>query len=55
MLDIDECTLGYPCDHICTNTIGSFECSCDEGYALNGTICNGESVESNTTCFYISF
>ncbi|XP_066271630.1 uncharacterized protein [Branchiostoma lanceolatum] len=34
--DIDEC-LGENggCDHICTNTEGSFQCSCHPGYLLN--------------------
>ena len=31
--DIDECE-EEPCAHICTNTIGSFKCSCRVGYLL---------------------
>ena len=46
-LDFDECANGYPCDQICTNTEGSFSCSCYEGYTLNGTMCNGQSVTMN--------
>ena len=40
--DIDECE-GRPCDHICTNNVGSFECSCRSGYLLqiDGTSCSG--------------
>ena len=40
--DIDECTEG-PCNHTCTNTDGSFTCSCNNGYELddNGRSCNG--------------
>ena len=40
--DIDECTED-PCDHDCTNTDGSFTCSCNNGYELddNGRSCNG--------------
>ena len=40
--DIDECTED-PCDHDCTNTNGSFTCSCNNGYELddNGRSCNG--------------
>ena len=40
--DIDECTED-PCDHNCTNTDGSFTCSCNNGYELddNGRSCNG--------------
>ncbi|XP_053373031.1 uncharacterized protein LOC128546497 isoform X2 [Mercenaria mercenaria] len=55
--DIDECTDGTAgCEHVCTNTPGSFKCSCREGYELlfdqtnctdidecfrNRTICDG--------------
>ena len=32
-LDIDECNMGLgPCGQVCTNTPGSFECSCTAGY-----------------------
>ena len=46
LLDINECnTTNGGCEHICTNTIGSFNCSCDTGYQLdeNGLNCSGES------------
>ena len=33
--DIDECqTNNGGCNQTCTNTIGSFECSCGTGYTL---------------------
>ena len=33
--DIDECVTGDEgCEQTCTNTDGSFECSCEEGYTL---------------------
>ncbi|MGI4401074.1 hypothetical protein ACR2V8_26795 [Klebsiella pneumoniae] len=33
--DIDECTDGTDgCAHVCTNTEGSYECSCNAGYVL---------------------
>ena len=40
--DIDEC-IEDACDHNCTNTDGSFICSCNDGYELddNGRSCNG--------------
>ena len=33
--DIDECDHFSPCDQICSNTEGSFNCSCNEGYELS--------------------
>ena len=36
-IDVDECvTNNGGCDHYCTNTIGSFVCSCYPGYTLDG-------------------
>ena len=43
--DVDECSLGTANCHAqatCTNTIGSFVCSCKKGFTGNGTICNGK-------------
>lgn len=42
--DIDECRLNNGgCDHVCRNTVGSFECSCKKGYKLltNERTCQG--------------
>ena len=42
--DIDECSVGtHGCAFNCTNTIGSYSCSCDIGYHLNedGLQCDG--------------
>ena len=34
-VDIDECTRYEGiCDHFCTNTLGSYECSCRTGFEL---------------------
>ena len=43
-VDIDECAENGACDHNCTNTVGSFNCSCNSGYELddNGRNCNGK-------------
>ena len=46
-LDIDECSSGNglsPCQQTCTNTIGSYNCGCISGYALqiNGYNCSGK-------------
>lgn len=41
-VDIDECTTNPPCGDICTNTDGSYVCSCGPGYELqpNGRFCS---------------
>jgi len=42
LLDIDECD-NSPCQHNCTNTPGSFLCTCVDGYRLTGnTFCEGK-------------
>ena len=44
--DIDECAVNNGgCDQNCTNTEGSFYCSCQMGYNLNedGRTCDGEN------------
>ena len=43
--DIDECSSGTDlCAHNCTNSIGSYLCSCGTGYRLNadGFQCDGK-------------
>ena len=42
--DIDECSEQENiilCPQNCTNTLGSYNCSCYEGYEGNGLVCNG--------------
>ena len=44
-IDIDECSLSIDnCDlnANCTNTDGSFFCTCNGGYTGNGTTCAGD-------------
>ena len=44
-VDINECLPNGgrgPCEQICTNTLGSFDCSCQPGYNVSGYTCNGE-------------
>ena len=44
-IDTDECTHDTDgCEHNCNNTVGSFFCSCNTGYALtlDGKNCTGE-------------
>ena len=41
-IDINECSSNKGgCAHTCTNTIGSYYCSCNAGYVLSGKSCNG--------------
>ena len=43
--DLDECqTNNGGCEQVCNNTVGSFVCSCNEGYSLtsNGFNCTGK-------------
>ena len=43
-LDIDECITGNHDCHVnatCTNTVGSHNCTCKEGYTGNGGSCAG--------------
>ncbi|XP_072035556.1 uncharacterized protein [Amphiura filiformis] len=49
-IDIDECTTSTHTCHAsatCTNTVGSFTCSCNDGYGGNGFTC---SPICNPTC-----
>lgn len=54
MIDINECAEDMNDCHrlaICTNTAGSFECDCIEGYSGSGVICSGKDILSFT--FYL--
>ena len=44
IIDINECNANTDsCGQLCSNTIGSYTCSCRVGYSLgsNGRSCNG--------------
>ena len=50
---LDECAEGNPCTDICTDTVDSYECSCNEGYQLtqdNNCIDFNECVVGNGGC-----
>ena len=44
--DIDECSISTPCDTNaqCSNTPGSYICSCNVGFTGNGTHCTGNKI-----------
>ena len=54
--DIDECALGTSgCNQICTNTIGSYVCSCYLGYQIssnNSTTCAGKKYITLKVCIH---
>ena len=42
-VDINECsTNNGGCSQVCTNTVGSFVCTCNTGYELVSDVCIGE-------------
>ena len=39
--DVNECASnGGGCEQICTDNVGSFECSCRPGFTRNGRFCD---------------
>ena len=52
--DINECELGY-CNHYCNNSVGSFTCSCQEGFALedDDRTCVGKCIITNKSVGYV--
>ena len=44
IVDINECNGTTPCDQLCMNTVGSYECGCSSGYELqqDGQTCEGQ-------------
>ena len=58
--DVDECAVGrtqggHNCLDFssCTNTVGSFTCTCFSGYTLKAKRCEGESVCVSTATIFI--
>ena len=48
--DIDECSAdSSPCDENadCTNSEGSYSCTCKQGFDGDGTICEGISMSDS--------
>ena len=57
-IDINECDdFLVSCEHSCINTVGSYECHCENGYQLhsNGRSCNGVYCKLNPKSFIIFF
>ena len=49
--DVNECsTENGGCEHTCTDTTGSFVCSCNNGFFLEGKNCTGETL----TCYSVN-
>ena len=48
IVDINECNVNNGgCEHTCTNTVGSYNCSCNTGYQLSlGQHCSGNLIEN---------
>lgn len=61
LIDIDECTAGSHNCHssaTCNNTVGSFNCTCNNGYSGDGTSCIGTEVPltfNNQQVIFVSF
>ena len=56
IIDINECSEGSDnCDQTCANTVGSFTCSCADGFQLSsdGRTCNGNYRHLYTDYFMI--
>ena len=43
LIDINECAINNGgCEHVCTNYVGNYTCSCNSGYALlHKKFCSG--------------
>ena len=55
--DLNECFLEtHNCNEhaTCTNSIGSFECTCNEGFSGNGTTCE-DNDECSTGGYFLLF
>ena len=58
MPDIDECsTDSSPCDENaeCTNSDGSYSCTCKQGFTGDGTTCDGKQKAVILLFRYISY
>ena len=51
--EIDECAGENDCHYnaTCTNTVGSYNCTCNDGFEGNGTSCEGKHKFEVKPCF----
>ena len=51
--EIDECAGENDCHYnaTCTNTVGSYNCTCNDGFEGNGTSCEGKQKFELKPCF----
>lgn len=40
-VDVDECSMGFPCSQQCVNTYGTYRCLCTDGYEVQPHNPNG--------------
>ena len=55
--DVDECAMeNGGCEQDCANTLGSYVCSCREGYVLvDRTDCDSKSLDKQICSLYPTF
>ena len=57
IVDVDECdddTHNCHSEATCTNTVGSFTCSCNEGYTGDGILCEGNEISKYLSTMQVS-
>ena len=52
LTDVNECSdRNGECQQICVNTIGSFNCQCNQGYSIHGYSCIGKPARCTAAAF----
>ncbi|KAK7904861.1 hypothetical protein WMY93_017468 [Mugilogobius chulae] len=49
-LDVDECALQVCGEHLCSNTVGSYNCVCKEGFEMIDGVCQDTDECVNSKC-----
>jgi len=58
LTDVDECEINNGgCQQRCNNSVGSYNCYCDDGFVLasDGKICNGTSSSPLLSSLFVLF